>query len=382
MKRIIYFITFIIFILSLTGCTEVPKYSLKPMVLKHGTEHNTTKINRTIYIGTYNDNIAKANSSYGMLNPYRNFYSYAEPIKFAENLNELLQAELYRRLSNIYSNVQYVNEKPNKLLADEIFIDGNITNLKINQFYVNSHIKTFDFTNEYKFALISNINNNIVRDSFNANLKMTSEVIKDQINTSGLILAILADFRQIDGRHNYGQLVDHKLTINNQLIADIQYYHFLEDGVGHFKVDYDESLTANILGKYPKQIKDKESGSIFKHNAWNKPYLYITVNFDPFGSPTYNNIWFDEYKNYGKSLYYNDDDIARINKQLEEYNKCIDYNHLNFLNKKECPSAPNTSNITDLNMKYYDMFKLYTTTSGILQYMINEHIDNIIKAIN
>lgn len=371
-------------LLTLTGCVTLPQYELKPMVPNYGLKVNDVKIKKKIYIGIYEDKINQLNptlASYGKLMPYKNFYPYSENIKFAETLNEIVQSELQRRLLNKYTDVELVRLKPKDLKSDEIFIDGNITNLNINQYYVKSSIKAFDIKNEYKFKISSNVNNIAVHDSFDTNLNMVSKVLKDQINTSGMVLALLFDFNQIDGRHDYGQLIDHKLIVNNQLIADIQYYHYLQDGVGHFKVDYEEGLVANIFGKYPQKIKDKESDSVFKHNAYGKQYLYFSGGFDPFGSPTYNNGWLNSEKWYNKSPYYTNADVERIKNELDVYNKCLDYNHLNFMNKKECPSAPYPENISDINIKYYDIFRQYTTTSGILQYMINEHIDNIIKEI-
>lgn len=42
--------------------------------------------------------------------------------------------------------------------------------------------------------------------------------------------------------------------------------------------------------------------------------------------------------------------------------------------------SPITRNME--NTKYYDVFRLYSTNSGILQYMSNLHIDKIIDEIN
>lgn len=59
----------------------------------------------------------------------------------------------------------------------------------------------------------------------------------------------------------------------------------------------------------------------------------------------------------------------------KEYEEC----DKNKKTNEDC-IKPTTRNIE--TTKYYDVFRLYSTNSGILQYMSNVHIDNIIDEIN
>jgi hypothetical protein len=102
------------------------------------------------------------------------------------------------------------------------------------------------------------------------------------------------------------------------------------------------------------------------------PYSYLSPNLNT--STGYNFIGNDTFEKYISK-----NEISKIKRNRvadeKEYNDCI---VANGIMSNEC-IHPNSRNLN--NTKYYDIFRLYTTTSGILQYMINEHIDNIINKI-
>lgn len=52
------------------------------------------------------------------------------------------------------------------------------------------------------------------------------------------------------------QLIKHRLTINNEVIADFDYFQFLENPIGNFTTDYNLAIHGDIYGKYPQKLND------------------------------------------------------------------------------------------------------------------------------
>ena len=167
------------------------------------------------------------------------------------------------------------------------------------------------------------------------------------------------------------QLIKHRLIINNQVIADFDYFQFLENPIANFTTDYNLVIHGDIYGKYPQKLNDNSRGNVHKFEIYNMPYSYISPNLNT--SPGYNFYGNDTFEKYlSKS------ELKKIkeNYDLEkkEYDECAKNK-----SNENC-IKPTAKNIE--NTKYYDIFRLYSTNSGILQYMTNVHIDNIIDEIN
>ena len=177
-------------------------------------------------------------------------------------------------------------------------------------------------------------------------------------------------FNLYDGSET-SQLIKHRLTINNEVIADFDYFQFLENPIANFTTDYNLAIQGDIYGKYPQKLNDNSSGNVNKFTIYNMPYSYISPNLNT--SPGYN-----FFANTGIETYLSKSEIKKIKEKYDlekkEYDECA-----KDKSNEECVK-PTSRNIE--TTKYYDIFRLYSTNSGILQYMTNVHIDNIIDEIN
>ena len=112
-----------------------------------------------------------------------------------------------------------------------------------------------------------------------------------------------------------------------------------------------------------------------------RSYSDISVRFSPIFAISPNLNTSPGYNFYGNDTfekYLSKSELKKIkeNYDLEkkEYDECAKNK-----SNENC-IKPTAKNIE--NTKYYDIFRLYSTNSGILQYMTNVHIDNIIDEIN
>jgi len=353
------------------GCEK--QIALKPFISTCCMQNSTQLINKTIYIGHFA--LTNKNNQMGVFGN-KSFVTgkEIENIEFEENIDVIIREELLKRLSQIYKTVVFVDTKPSVLDSDNIYIYGELKNLWILQKYVNIYSKKFNFTNVYNFNIESMVNDESIKDNFNANLEISSNIVNQKSNISGVVMAALFNFHALDEAINgdVGQAITHKLYINNKLISDIFYYQFLESGVGRFTTDYKVVLQANIFGKYPQKIEDSSSGNVNKFEIWNMAYSYLSPNLN--ASPGYNYVGGGTF-----NLYKSKEQLEQLKQEnviaQKKYEKCI---LTNSVFSQEC-NKPNKENSE--NKKYYDIFRQYTTTSGILQYLIHEHIDNVVQEL-
>ena len=373
-KKITTLVATAIIIFSFSGCAEVQN-SLQPLIQTCCVDKAPKQIEKKIFIGKYSlSNNQNKEGTFGNRKLYLS--DKLEPITFQESFDFIVRNELLRRLSKVSKNVILVDEKPKDLANNDIYIEGNVNNLWIEQQYVNYNTDTFDFTNLYKLNLESILNNQEIKDTFDSKLKLKSQPTNITRNTSGVIMAVLFNLHAFNEavRGDIAKLINHELYINNKKIANIDYSQFLESGVGRFTTDYSVAIKADIYGKNPQIINDSNQGNVNKFQILDMPYTYISPNLNTSSGYTYaGSSTFEFYKSK--------EQLAKLEEEFviakNEYNKCLN-GRANILENKKC-DEPTQKNIG--NSKYYDIFRQYTTTSGILQYMINEHIDNIIEKI-
>jgi len=344
----------------LTGCSR--KTTIEPLVENCCENKSIIKTNKKIYIGNFTlKNPNNIKNIYGT----RSIKSNSEDIMFEENYGDIVRNELYKKLQGISSNVQLVSQKPNSFNEnDSIYIEGNIEKIWINQ-QVPIRQTKFNTNSIFNFKINSTVNGKPISDNFDAKLELIVQNIQIAKRYWTILLNTFGDGSE------ESQLIKHRLIINNQVIADFDYFQFLENPIANFTTDYNLVIHGDIYGKYPQKLNDNSRGNVHKFEIYNMPYSYISPNLNT--SPGYNFYGNDTFEKYlSKS------ELKKIkeNYDLEkkEYDECAKNK-----SNENC-IKPTAKNIE--NTKYYDIFRLYSTNSGILQYMTNVHIDNIIDEIN
>lgn len=343
----------------LTGCSR--KTTIEPLVQNCCENKSIIKTNKKIYIGNFTlKNTNNIKNIYGT----RSIKSNSEDIMFEENYGDIVRNELYKKLQGISSNVQLVSQKPNSFNEnDSIYIEGNIEKIWINQ-QVPIRQTKFNTNSIFNFKINSTVNGKPISDNFDAKLELITQNIKIDERYWTLLLT------WYDGSE-VSQLIKHRLTINNEVIADFDYFQFLENPIANFTTDYNLAIHGDIYGKYPQKLNDNSRGNVNKFTIYNMPYSYISPNLNT--SPGYN-----FFANTGIETYLSKSEIKKIKEKYDlekkEYDECA-----KDKSNEECVK-PTSRNIE--TTKYYDIFRLYSTNSGILQYMTNVHIDNIIDEIN
>jgi hypothetical protein len=360
MKKNSLVILAILITFLLTGCSR--KTTIEPLVENCCENKSIIKTNKKIYIGNFTlKNPNNIKNIYGT----RSIKSNSEDIMFEENYGDIVRNELYKKLQGISSNVQLVSQKPNSFNEnDSIYIEGNIEKIWINQEIPIRQTK-FNTTSIFDFKINSTMNGKPISDNFDAKLELIVQNIQIAKRYWTILLNTFGDGSE------ESQLIKHRLIINNQVIADFDYFQFLENPIANFTTDYNLAIHGDIYGKYPQKLNDNSRGNVHKFEIYNMPYSYISPNLNT--SPGYNFYGNDTFEKYlSKS------ELKKIkeNYDLEkkEYDECAKNK-----SNENC-IKPTAKNIE--NTKYYDIFRLYSTNSGILQYMTNVHIDNIIDEIN
>lgn len=360
MKKNSLVILAILITFLLTGCSR--KTTIEPLVQNCCENKSIIKTNKKIFIGNFTlKNPNNIKNIYGT----RSIKSNSEDIMFEENYGDIVRNELYKKLQGISSNVQLVSQKPNSFNEnDSIYIEGNIEKIWINQEIPIRQTK-FNTTSIFDFKINSTMNGKPISDNFDAKLELIVQNIQIAKRYWTILLNTFGDGSE------ESQLIKHRLIINNQVIADFDYFQFLENPIANFTTDYNLAIHGDIYGKYPQKLNDNSRGNVHKFEIYNMPYSYISPNLNT--SPGYNFYGNDTFEKYlSKS------ELKKIkeNYDLEkkEYDECAKNK-----SNENC-IKPTAKNIE--NTKYYDIFRLYSTNSGILQYMTNVHIDNIIDEIN
>ena len=350
----------ILITLLFSGCSR--KTTIEPLVENCCENKSIIKTNKKIYIGNFTlKNTNNIKNIYGT----RSIKSNQEDIMFEENYGDIVRNELYKKLQGISSNVQLVSQKPNSFNEnDSIYIEGNIEKIWINQ-QVPIRQTKFNTNSIFNFKINSTVNGKPISDNFDAKLELIVQNIQIAKRYWTILLNTFGDGSE------ESQLIKHRLIINNQVIADFDYFQFLENPIANFTTDYNLVIHGDIYGKYPQKLNDNSRGNVHKFEIYNMPYSYISPNLNT--SPGYNFYGNDTFEKYlSKS------ELKKIkeNYDLEkkEYDECAKNK-----SNENC-IKPTAKNIE--NTKYYDIFRLYSTNSGILQYMTNVHIDNIIDEIN
>lgn len=364
MKKSLSIIFIGISILLFSGCVS-KKTTIKPLISDCCLNSHNLLIDKRIFIGNFTlKNEKNLIKIYGK----QTIGIDIETITFKESINTIVKEELYRRLSKISNKIKLVDKKPNNFNSkNDIFINGSIDKFWVNQ-QVPQRGTKFNVKSILYFKIITNVNDEIINNIFNAKLNI---FVKD-IERSSRIWARLLFNYWVDASETKQRII-HTLHINDNLIADFTYYQFFENAFANFTTDYKVAIEGNIYGKNPQKLNDIAEGNTNKFETFNYLYSYLSPNLNT--SPGYNFYGDGTYEKY---LSKNEISKIRKNKLIDKqkYNKCILDKEV--MNNNECTQA-NSRNLD--NTKYYDIFRLYATTSGILQYMINEHIDNIIEKI-
>lgn len=351
----------IVIILLLTGCSR--KTTIEPLVQNCCENETHVKTDKKIYIGNFTlKDVNNTKNIYGT----RIIKADSEDIMFEESYNEIFRNELFKKLQKVSNDVQMVNQKPNSFNEnDSIYIEGNIEKIWINQ-QVPIRQTKFNTNSIFNFKINSTVNGKPISDNFDAKLELIVQNIQIARRYWTILLNTFGDGSETS------QLIKHRLIINNEVIADFDYFQFLENPIANFTTDYNLAIHGDIYGKYPQKLNDNSRGNVNKFTIYNMPYSYFSPNLNT--SPGYN-----FFTNAGIETYLSKSEIKKIkeeyNLQKKEYEEC----DKNKKTNEDC-IKPTTRNIE--TTKYYDIFRLYSTNSGILQYMSNMHIDNIIDEIN
>lgn len=356
------------------------------------SKKNVTK--KKIYIASFNigtinnsNNLAKNYYKQPLISKY-----FLKNIVIKDLINKLVKEEFQRRLTDMGYNIVVVDEIPNNLdLAKSIIISG-----AINQPIVKSATMSFNNNNQYdylfNFTINTKLNGKEIKDDLNAVLSMRSQLVdyehKQNLHMN-VLGALMIPFSPLAlsvalGSHDsedIGTNIIYQLSIDSESIANIQYYYWKEDAVAG---DRKYKISANILQKdNVTNIKDLYEDTIsintfnktvypgFHYNSFNS--LLVSPYFLKYPVHNSNNHGFPE-KNYLTKT-----EIEQVKNDKLKYLKCR--SECNPLNPNECDEkCPEIRNIE--NTKYYDIFKQYTSVSGVIQLMINKHIDNVIKKLN
>ena len=172
-----------------------------------------------------------------------------------------------------------VSQKTNSFNEnDSIYIEGNIEKIWINQ-QVPIRQTKFNTNSIFNFKINSTVNGKPISDNFDAKLELITQNIKIDERYWTLLLT------WYDGSE-VSQLIKHRLTINNEVIADFDYFQFLENPIANFTTDYNLVIHGDIYGKYPQKLNDNSRGNVHKFEIYNMPYSYISPNLNT--SPGYN----------------------------------------------------------------------------------------------
>ena len=203
----------------LTGCFR--KTTIEPLVQNCCENKSIIKTNKKIFIGNFTlKNPNNIKNIYGT----RSIKSNSEDIMFEENYGDIVRNELYKKLQGISSNVQLVSQKPNSFNEnDSIYIEGNIEKIWINQ-QVPIRQTKFNTNSIFNFKINSTVNGKPISDNFDAKLELITQNIKIDERYWTLLLT------WYDGSE-VSQLIKHRLTINNEVIADFDYFQFLENPI-------------------------------------------------------------------------------------------------------------------------------------------------------
>lgn len=347
----------ILIILIFTGCSN--KTTIEPLVSNCCENGSDIKTNKKIFVGNFT--LKDANNIKNIYGS-RVIKSDFEDIIFKESYNDIVRRELFKKLQKISKNVHLVNQKPNSLNEnDSVYIEGYIEKIWIKQQV--PIIKTkFNTNSVFDFKITSIVNEKLISDDFNAKLELIVQDIQVENRQWTRLLNTFGDGSEV------AQNIKHRLNINNELIADFDYFQFLESQIANFTTDYEVIIKGNIYGKYPQVLDDTSKGNVNKFEIYDMAYSYFSPNLNT--SSGYN-FGFENtcQKKKLKKL------VKTMNYKKKDYDECEKNKILN----EDCMS-PITRNIE--TTKYYDIFRLYTTNSGILQYISNIHIDKIISEIN
>lgn len=284
MKKNSLVILAILITFLLTGCSR--KTTIEPLVQNCCENKSIIKTNKKIFIGNFTlKNPNNIKNIYGT----RSIKSNSEDIMFEENYGDIVRNELYKKLQGISSNVQLVSQKPNSFNEnDSIYIEGNIEKIWINQ-QVPIRQTKFNTNSIFNFKINSTVNGKPISDNFDAKLELITQNIKIDERYWTLL------FTWDDGSE-VSQLIKHRLTINNEVIADFDYFQFLENPIGNFTTDYNLAIHGDIYGKYPQKLNDNSRGNVNKFTIYNMPYSYISPNLNT--SPGYNFYLNDTFEKY------------------------------------------------------------------------------------
>jgi len=349
---------FCIGIILFNGCSR--KHNLKPLVENCCETKQSNKIKSKIYIGTYkltDSENKKNNFGLSIVGEENN----KEQVKFSDSITEIFRNELKRRLKLITTKeIRFVDKKPKKLTPNDIYIYGYIKKILINQ-----HVKykgAFILKNTYLLNISTNINNKNLEDKLLGKLYVQNYNGKED-HTSAILVGLFINPMAFGNPDVQSNLI-YKFELNNQKVAEIKYSHFSEP-IG-FKKPFEAIFNATIYNKngttsnYSDSIKGwgfdmMRQGNIkYAFLSGNNLNAFIPVGPTVPGTPTY-----------------------MTKSKIKKINDC--YNTKKIEINESCNSViwQETN-----NTQFFDIFRLYTTTTGILQYMLNEHIDNIINTIN
>lgn len=320
--------------------------SLKPLVGDCCNNGAQKKVSKNIYIGHFV--LTDKKNIDGIFGKCEESGGNIEEVKFKETLDLIVREEMLRRLSTVSDNVKLVDAKPDNFKeGTDIYIDGHIDRAWINQKFPSSAVSTFNYTNTYELSIKSMINNKPILDNFTGKLHLklldySNENNLAIMNAINLYSLIFGGFHiSGDGGSEVGKTIDHKLYINDNLLADFIYFQYIDIGITN---DYKVAIKGKVYGKNKQVLDDAASG----------------------GGRVYDNVY---------APFSLNNNTATVSNFINDFNDGDSY-----LTKQQIKAGSSSRNLD--NTKYYDVFRLYTTTSGILQYMINEHIDNIIDEIN
>jgi len=308
-----------------------------------------------------------------------------------QEVDELFRNEFYRRLKLNYKNVYLVDKIPSSFENNrDTFLEGTInrlwfTNGENFDFKVGGmEVKSKEyFRHSFNIEISTTINGVLLDDKITADYFNESDVHR-RTSKGAIAVAI------IGGRpttffmgENPGQEMDTEseintrrtLDINSKMVLQMDYY-LHQDG---FPSEVQQWISAKIYNEEKKIIKKidaKEEGSVMT----NPPFIYYDGEVGGL-STTGHDIWFGIQpsilmKTNQIRTYKSKSEIADIKKRRAASNvKCRE---LNLHERRRAPYCIFNTN----NTEYFDLFRQYTTNIGIIQLMINKHIDKIIKQIS
>lgn len=381
LKSLIYALIFS----NLLGCASTKTLNLKPMIEDCCVSNQTHKTSKKILVGQFK--LIDEKNKKNVFGSWKGQKEGIEEIKLKESLNDILRNEYLRRLKHIAKDVQLVDRKPKALEDNTIFIEGYVDIFWLDNSMELINTKKgfisgktgFVYNNTYLLDITTNINSRNVKDTIIAeyNNKGSFSISDDSSKVSaGVFGVIFGGFVPGTSMRGFTSMKSHrKLSMNETLIADVKYD--LDSSIPMFGAKViKEELTANIYNKDSiliKAITDKTS----LEDEKSLPFMYATINIGGAIEPYVPWIsWDKDYKT--KSEIKLNKEIAKVrrkNDALSNKNKSI-HSELDDEDDSDYEYYDGYS-----HAKYHDLFRLYTSNSGITQYMINYHIDNLIKTL-